>query len=62
MVCAGVLEVIRLEMVSRNNYYELKHIPMSILRQVPQYFLVGCVEVFKFFRALGVLLLTSFLK
>ncbi|KAJ0788191.1 putative bacterial ABC-type protein transporter [Helianthus annuus] len=48
MVCAGVLEVIRLEMVSRNNYYELEHIPMSILWQVPQYFLVGCAEVFTF--------------
>lgn len=46
MVCAGVLEVIRLEMVSRNDYYELERIPMSILWQVPQYFLIGCAEVF----------------
>ncbi|PWA53788.1 proton-dependent oligopeptide transporter family [Artemisia annua] len=48
MVCAGVLEVIRLEMVSRNNYYELEVIPMSIFWQVPQYFLIGCAEVFTF--------------
>ncbi|KAI3801472.1 hypothetical protein L1987_29577 [Smallanthus sonchifolius] len=48
MICAGVLEVIRLEMVSRNDYYELEHIPMSIFWQVPQYFLIGCAEVFTF--------------
>ncbi|XP_071700967.1 protein NRT1/ PTR FAMILY 8.2-like [Rutidosis leptorrhynchoides] len=46
MVCAGVLEVIRLNIVSKNNYYELERIPMSILWQVPQYFLIGCAEVF----------------
>ncbi|GKB07859.1 NRT1/ PTR family 8.1-like protein, partial [Tanacetum coccineum] len=48
MVCAGVLEVIRLNMVSKNNYYELEVIPMSIFWQVPQYFLIGCAEVFTF--------------
>ncbi|KAI3679943.1 hypothetical protein L2E82_50923 [Cichorium intybus] len=48
MVCAGVLEVIRLEIVSRNDYYELDRIPMSIFWQVPQYFLIGCAEVFTF--------------
>lgn len=48
MVCAGILEVIRLKIVSRNNYYELEQIPMSIFWQIPQYFLIGCAEVFTF--------------
>ncbi|CAI9298002.1 unnamed protein product [Lactuca saligna] len=48
MVCAGVLEVVRLQIVSRNDYYELDRIPMSIFWQVPQYFLIGCAEVFTF--------------
>ncbi|MCD7446049.1 Peptide transporter ptr1, partial [Datura stramonium] len=48
MASAGVLEVIRLDYVRRNNYYDLKHIPMSIFWQVPQYFLIGCAEVFTF--------------
>lgn len=48
MVCAGILEVVRLEIVSRNNYYDLERIPMSIFWQVPQYFLIGCAEVFTF--------------
>ncbi|KAK2967067.1 hypothetical protein RJ640_015287 [Escallonia rubra] len=44
----GALEVIRLETVRRYNYYGLKHMPMSIFWQVPQYFLMGCAEVFTF--------------
>ncbi|KAA8516324.1 hypothetical protein F0562_016617 [Nyssa sinensis] len=48
MVVAGVLEVIRLDYVRSNNYYDLEYIPMSIFWQVPQYFLVGCAEVFTF--------------
>ncbi|KAI3772251.1 hypothetical protein L6452_03433 [Arctium lappa] len=48
MVCAGILEVVRLEIVSRNNYYDLERIPISIFWQVPQYFLIGCAEVFTF--------------
>lgn len=48
MVSAGVLEVIRLGIVRRNNYYDYEHIPMSIFWQVPQYFLIGCAEVFTF--------------
>ncbi|KAF5750861.1 Peptide transporter 1 isoform 1 [Tripterygium wilfordii] len=48
MIAAGVLEVIRLDIVERNNYYDLKTIPMSIFWQVPQYFLIGCAEVFTF--------------
>ncbi|OVA17671.1 Proton-dependent oligopeptide transporter family [Macleaya cordata] len=48
MLAAGILEVIRLNMVRRNNYYDLKHLPMTILWQIPQYFLIGCAEVFTF--------------
>ncbi|KAL2250428.1 UNVERIFIED_CONTAM: Protein NRT1/ PTR FAMILY 8.1 [Sesamum indicum] len=46
MIVAGVLEVARLDYVRRNNYYNQPTIPMSIFWQVPQYFLVGCAEVF----------------
>ncbi|KAJ4970992.1 hypothetical protein NE237_004091 [Protea cynaroides] len=48
MVAATVLEVLRLRMVRRHNYYELTTVPMSIFWQIPQYFLVGCSEVFTF--------------
>ena len=48
MISAGVLEVIRLNIVQRNNYYDLEYIPVSIFWQVPQYFLIGCAEVFTF--------------
>uniref|UniRef100_A0A5B6Z0I1 Putative Peptide transporter 1 isoform 1 n=1 Tax=Davidia involucrata TaxID=16924 RepID=A0A5B6Z0I1_DAVIN len=48
MAVAGVLEVIRLDYVRRNNYYDAEYIPMSIFWQVPQYFLIGCAEVFTF--------------
>ncbi|KAI3443100.1 uncharacterized protein J3R85_000468 [Psidium guajava] len=48
MVAAGILEVIRLAIVKKKNYYDLEYIPMSIFWQVPQYFLVGCAEVFTF--------------
>lgn len=48
MLTAGILEVIRLKMVRENNYYDLEYIPMSIFWQVPQYFLIGCAEVFTF--------------
>ncbi|KAG2670355.1 hypothetical protein I3760_14G082200 [Carya illinoinensis] len=46
MICAAFLELVRLQMVRRHDYYELEHIPMSIFWQVPQYFLIGCAEVF----------------
>ncbi|KAK4801742.1 hypothetical protein SAY86_022229 [Trapa natans] len=48
MVVAGALEVIRLQYVRKNDYYDLTYIPMSIFWQVPQYFLIGCAEVFTF--------------
>ncbi|XP_031276114.1 protein NRT1/ PTR FAMILY 8.1-like [Pistacia vera] len=48
MIVAGVLEIVRLNFVRRHNYYDLEYIPMSIFWQVPQYFLVGCAEVFTF--------------
>ncbi|GKV07984.1 hypothetical protein SLEP1_g19678 [Rubroshorea leprosula] len=48
MVAAAILELVRLREVRRHNYYELKEMPMSIFWQVPQYFLIGCAEVFTF--------------
>ncbi|XP_021289389.1 protein NRT1/ PTR FAMILY 8.1-like [Herrania umbratica] len=48
MVAAGILEVVRLKIVRKNNYYDLEYIPVSIFWQVPQYFLIGCAEVFTF--------------
>lgn len=48
MVVAGILEVIRLDFVRKNNYYDLETIPLTIFWQVPQYFIVGCAEVFTF--------------
>ncbi|TQE00946.1 hypothetical protein C1H46_013486 [Malus baccata] len=47
MVCAAVLELIRLRSVRQNNYYTYEHMPMSVFWQVPQYFLIGAAEVFK---------------
>ncbi|KAJ1411294.1 PTR2 family proton/oligopeptide symporter, conserved site [Sesbania bispinosa] len=48
MLVAGTLELMRLREVRKHNYYNLKHIPMSIFWQVPQYFIIGCAEVFTF--------------
>ncbi|KAL5750446.1 hypothetical protein ACOSP7_025049 [Xanthoceras sorbifolium] len=48
MISAAVLEMIRLRIVKRHNYYELDEMPMTIFWQVPQYFLIGCAEVFTF--------------
>ncbi|XP_077238761.1 protein NRT1/ PTR FAMILY 8.1-like [Tasmannia lanceolata] len=48
MLSAGILELVRLQMVKEHNYYDLEHLPMSIFWQVPQYFLVGLAEVFTF--------------
>lgn len=48
MLSAGVLEVVRLDMVKRHNLYDSKTLPISIFWQIPQYFLVGCAEVFTF--------------
>ena len=45
---AGTLELVRLREVKKHNYYDLKHIPMSVFWQVPQYFIIGCAEVFTF--------------
>lgn len=46
MLFAGILELYRLKYVKRHNYYELEEVPMTIFWQVPQYFLIGCAEVF----------------
>ncbi|XP_051130201.1 protein NRT1/ PTR FAMILY 8.1-like [Andrographis paniculata] len=48
MVSAATLETIRLRIVKEHGYYELKHIPLSVFWQVPQYALIGCAEVFTF--------------
>lgn len=48
MISAAILEFIRLRMVRRHNYYELEAVPISVFWQVPQYFLIGCAEVFTF--------------
>ncbi|CAN0926361.1 Protein NRT1/ PTR FAMILY 8.1 [Linum grandiflorum] len=48
MLAAGTLEMVRLREVRRNDYYELKHVPISVFWQVPQYFIIGCAEVFTF--------------
>ncbi|XP_052187556.1 protein NRT1/ PTR FAMILY 8.1-like [Diospyros lotus] len=48
MISAGILELIRLKMIKRHNYYETKEMHMSIFWQVPQYFIIGCAEVFTF--------------
>ncbi|KAK4342742.1 hypothetical protein RND71_038558 [Anisodus tanguticus] len=45
MVSAAALEVVHLDYI-KNKYYDLKIISMSIFWQVPQYFLIGCAEVF----------------
>ncbi|MBA0658259.1 hypothetical protein Goklo_010482 [Gossypium klotzschianum] len=46
MVVAAILEHERLKMIKRHNYHELKEMPITIFWQVPQYFLIGCAEVF----------------
>ncbi|KAL3518095.1 hypothetical protein ACH5RR_020684 [Cinchona calisaya] len=48
MLSAGILELVRLRFVRRHDYYDLEMIPMSIFWQVPQYFIIGCAEVFTF--------------
>lgn len=48
MVAAATLEIVRLKIVRRHNYYGLEEVPISIFWQVPQYFIIGCAEVFTF--------------
>ncbi|XP_027110467.1 protein NRT1/ PTR FAMILY 8.2 [Coffea arabica] len=48
MVTAAVLEIVRLGIVRRHNLYDAKLIPISVFWQVPQYFIIGCAEVFIF--------------
>ncbi|XP_049934314.1 protein NRT1/ PTR FAMILY 8.1-like isoform X2 [Nymphaea colorata] len=48
MVVAAIVEIVRLDLVKKHNYYDLKQMPMSIFWQVPQYFLIGAAEVFTF--------------
>ncbi|CAI9298001.1 unnamed protein product [Lactuca saligna] len=46
MSTAGILELVRLDIVRRHNYYETKPVPVSIFWQVPQFLIIGCAEVF----------------
>ncbi|XP_039136279.1 LOW QUALITY PROTEIN: protein NRT1/ PTR FAMILY 8.1-like [Dioscorea cayenensis subsp. rotundata] len=49
MIAAGILEVVRLRLVARDNLYDSKDpIPISIFWQIPQYFIIGAAEVFTF--------------
>ncbi|CAI9106917.1 OLC1v1006164C1 [Oldenlandia corymbosa var. corymbosa] len=48
MVSAAVLEIVRLGIVKRHNLYDVQHVPISVFWQVPQYFIIGCAEVFTF--------------
>ena len=49
MVAAGVLDVVRLRAVARHGLYGDKDtVPISIFWQIPQYFIIGCAEVFTF--------------
>lgn len=48
MMAAAGLEVVRLNYVKKHNLYDKETIPVSIFWQVPQYFLIGCAEVFTF--------------
>jgi solute carrier family 15 (peptide/histidine transporter), member 3/4 len=49
MIAAGILEIVRLHIIHRNNLYDSKDfVPMSIFWQIPQYFLIGAAEVFTF--------------
>ena len=49
MVAAGVLDIVRLRAVARHGLYgKDDHVPISIFWQIPQYFIIGCAEVFTF--------------
>lgn len=48
MMAAATLEVFRLKYVQKHDLYDNETIPMTIFWQVPQYFLIGCAEVFTF--------------
>lgn len=49
MLAAGILEFVRLRIVARDKLYDSKdYVSMTILWQIPQYFIVGAAEVFTF--------------
>ncbi|WCJ42923.1 Major facilitator superfamily protein [Euphorbia peplus] len=52
MVSAAVLEMVRLRMVRRHDYYDVPEVPISVFWQAPQYFMIGCAEVFTFIGSL----------
>ncbi|XP_073037599.1 protein NRT1/ PTR FAMILY 8.1-like [Primulina eburnea] len=48
MVSAAIVEYLRLGIVKRHNSYGVKEAPISVFWQVPQYFIIGCAEVFTY--------------
>ncbi|KAF8662870.1 hypothetical protein HU200_055450 [Digitaria exilis] len=49
MIAAGVLDIVRLRAIARHGLYGEKDVvPISIFWQIPQYFIIGCAEVFTF--------------
>ncbi|PIM99816.1 Peptide-transporting ATPase [Handroanthus impetiginosus] len=46
MISAAILEIFRLRIVKQHNMRDVKTAPISIFWQVPQYFIIGCAEVF----------------
>ncbi|CAL4951405.1 unnamed protein product [Urochloa decumbens] len=49
MVAAGVLDIVRLRAIAQHGLYGDKDVvPISIFWQMPQYFIIGCAEVFTF--------------
>ncbi|XP_059287003.1 protein NRT1/ PTR FAMILY 8.1-like [Lycium ferocissimum] len=48
MVSAAIVEVVRLGIVKRHNFYSATSVPMSVFWQIPQYMIIGCAEVFTF--------------
>lgn len=46
MLSAGILEVIRLDIVKRHNNYDIKPVPISICWQVPQFLIITMCRSF----------------
>ncbi|PIN01742.1 H+/oligopeptide symporter [Handroanthus impetiginosus] len=46
MISAAILEIFRLRIVKKHNMRNVKTPPISVFWQVPQYFIIGCAEVF----------------
>ncbi|PIN09908.1 Peptide-transporting ATPase [Handroanthus impetiginosus] len=46
MISAAILEIFRLRIVKKHNMRNVKTPPISVFWQIPQYFIIGCAEVF----------------